>query len=222
MLFEKQENNITDNNSERNNDKVRSYHIQALKLLQEGNAQAAYLIFDKINSIYGCAYCKIMQGDIQSARILLNIIKDSSSAVNWSIVMINLTDDTKGDYPTYLQIRNFYEQDLDMLLKYKQNDIANKIINKNGYLENFNREIYKYSARVLFNYDNIDLSEKLLKKSLDIFYNDPETHFMLGEIYLKQKNIPKAKLAFEVSNEVIGMYGPAFKKLIELEKQDIL
>lgn len=197
---------------------VRNNYVKACKLLQTGNIQEAFSIFNNINSIHGCAYCRFLQGNITEAKILLNLIKGESSAVNWLIALTEIIEGTNENYPTYLQIRNFYEQDLDMLLMCEQTELAGKIIAKNSVLEYFNREIYKYSARVLFNYNQIDKSEKLLRKSLDIFYNDPETHFLLGEIYLKQGKIQKAKGAFETANEVSGLYGPAYKKIIEIER----
>ena len=197
---------------------VRNNYVKAYNILQEGNLQEAYSLFDSNNSIHGCAYCRFLQGNITEAKILLNLIKGESSAVNWLIALTEIIEGTNENYPTYLQIRNFYEQDLDMLFQYNQKEIAGKIINQNYYLEYYNREIYKYSARVLFNYNLIEKSEKLLRKSLDIFYNDPETHFILGEIYLKQGKIQKAKGAFETANEVSGLYGPAYKKIIEIER----
>ena len=38
----------------------------------------------------------------------------------WLLVIINILDNTVGEYPSYFQIRNFYEQDLELLFKFKK------------------------------------------------------------------------------------------------------
>lgn len=207
----------SDNQIIKNSD-LRSYNLLAKKALQNGDLKEAYILFHKIHSVHGCAYCKFLNGELDEAKALLMTIKDSSSAVNWLLSLINILKGKFNEYPTYLQIRSFYEQDLDMLLLCKQVDIAEKLINKNSYLSCFNGEVYKYSARVLYNYNKIDEAEKYIKKSLDIFYKDPETHFILGEIYLK-KNLPeKAKKSFLTSTEVVNGYLPSLKKIKELSR----
>ena len=81
---------INSGNMDLNDSEIRSYSVNAKKMLQEGNLHGAFTIFNKIHSIFGCAYCKFLAGDLEEAKILLMIIKDSSSAVNWLILLINL------------------------------------------------------------------------------------------------------------------------------------
>ncbi len=195
---------------------IRSFSMLGKINLWNGNLKEAYDYFNKIQSIFGCAYCKFLNCETGEAKILLNLVKDSSSAVNWLLFLISIIEDNISENPTYFQIRNFYEQDLEMIFRYKKIEYAQKIIVSNPYLENFNKEIYKYSARVLYNNNYLTEAEKLLKKSLDIFFNDPETHFMLGEIYLKNKEILKAKSEYKKAVEVTGEYFPAKNKLLTI------
>ena len=53
----------------------------------------------------------------------------------------------------------------------------------------------------------------MLLKSLGICYKDPETHFILGEIYEKEGNIEQAKNYFKKAIEANGEYAPATRKL---------
>ena len=218
MSLEEQEKNIYNNNSGQDNDeKVRSYNISAQKELQKGNIKQAYLIYDKIHSLAGCGYCNFLLGNLTEAEIQLNLIKGSSPFVNWLISLIStIKEYDNDDFPTYMQLKCFYEQDLDMLLNCKNNELAQKIINKNPYFECFNREIYKYSARVLLNHGDTVTSEQLLYKSLDILYKDPETHYLLGEVYLKKSEKERAKEAFINANKVAGKYLPALKMINDL------
>ncbi|MCD7740548.1 MAG: hypothetical protein LUH11_04285 [Candidatus Gastranaerophilales bacterium] len=199
-----------------NNLDDRSFNMLGKINLWNGNLVEAYKYFKQSQYIFGCAYCKLMEEEIEEAKIILKDIKNQSSAVNWLLCLVNIIENNDYDNPTYFQIRNFYEQDLNMFFLYKRKKYIEKVIGANSYFEHFNREVYKYSARVLFNNNYLELAEKLLKKSLNIFYKDAETHFMLGEIYYKKKEIEKAKIEYIQSNKVNGNYGPAINRLSKL------
>ncbi len=181
-----------------------------LKLL---HPEEAFECFNQAGNIVGCGYCKFLTGELQESKVLLSLVKSKYSYANWLLALIGIITDKNDYYPTYFQIRNFYEQDLEMLFLYKQHQMIEKILNKNIYLENFNKEIYKYSARVLNNNNYPFQAEKFIKKSLDIWYKDPESHFILGEIYLKEKEKEKAKTALRKALEVEKEYYPAELKL---------
>lgn len=184
--------------------------------LQEGSINTALNFFSKTNNIENCAYCHFLKGNLKEAKIMLLLIKDSSPFVNWLLFLIDLFEDKKTIYPSYFQIRNFFEQDLEMLFVTKQYSLIEKLINKISYLEHFNKEIYKFSARVLLNNKLYDTALGLLKKSSDIFYKDPETHYMLGEIYLKTNNLQESIKEFKIADDVNKGYLPAIKRLKEL------
>ncbi len=206
---------ITNNDSDVK--KFRSYNIMAKKSLWEGDIISAYNLFQKINSLHGCGYCKLMMGEKEEALNYLILVKDSSSAVNWLIELIKFLNKDESSSPSFMQIRDFYEQDLDMLFKYQRNEYINQILGGNNFFECYNKEIYKYTARVLLNYNLTALAESYIKKSLDIFYNDPETHFILGEIYMKHNQYEKAKEEYNAANNVINGYLPAQEKLKSFE-----
>ncbi len=194
----------------------RSFNIFAKTALYTSNIKEAYMYFNKAKNIYGCAYCKFIMEDIDGAELILKLVKASSPAVNWLLFLIEVIKDDITQPPTYFQLRNFYEQDLEMLFQYQKKDFIYKIIEKNSYMEYFNREIYKYTARVLLNNNYIDIAEKFLKKSLDICYKDPETHYILAELCLIKKDIQKAKQEFYISSSIVGEYLPAKNKLKDL------
>ena len=158
----------------------------AKKALQNLYPDKAYEQFNQAGNILGCAYCKFITNKTDEAKVLLSLIKNKYSFANWLLALIDIINEKNEYYPTYFQIRNFYEQDLEMLFLYKQYQMIEKILNKNNYLENFNKEIYKYSARVLNNNNYLLQAEKYIYKSISIWYKDPESHFILGEIYLKE------------------------------------
>ena len=193
-----------------------SFNLLGKIALYELNANLAFEYFNKAGNLYGCAYSKFMQGDITEARILLTLIKEASSAANWLYSLITILYDQYYLEPSYFQIRNFYEQDLEMLFLYQQDEITNGIINKSGLFFKYNREIYKYTARVLQNNRHFEEAKILLKKSLEVYYQDPETHFLLGEIYENNGDTNKAIAQFQKAIDACPNYMPAMLKINHL------
>ena len=190
-----------------------SFNMLGKIALEEIEPEKAFEYFNRAENISGCAYCKFLQGNIEEARIFATLIRNSSPIADWILSIICVLSNDLSKTPSYFQIRNFYEQDLEMLFKYRQYKLVDEIIKRNTYLEIYNREIYKYSARVLFNNKYYEQAKSLLLKSLGIWYKDPETHFILGEIYEKEGNIEQAKNYFKKSIEANGEYAPATRKL---------
>ena len=193
-----------------------SFNLLAKIELLETNTKNAYNLFEKAGNVYGCAYCKFLEGNTNEARILLSLIINSSSATNWLLSLVNILENDYSIEPTYFQIRNYYEQDIEMLIKHRNMFLFNELIKRNNYFYTFNREIYKYSARVYQNNRYYEQAKILLKKSLEIFYNDPETHFLLGEIYEQENNIEKAKNAYKNAINANSEYAPAVQKFNHL------
>ncbi len=193
----------------------RSFNMLGQIYLNTTELDKAYEYYEKANNIQNCAYIKFLKGDLEAALLLLNNIKDESSFINWLINIINIIKD-KEPYPTYFQIRNFYEQDLEMLFRSKQNNLIYKILNKTKYLSKYNMEIYKYTGRVLYNNKYYEESKNHIKKSIEICYKDPESHFLLGEIYIKINKKDEAINEFRKAIEVNEKYLPAEDRLKDL------
>lgn len=199
----------------KNSSDFRSFNILGKISLWNKDLENAYYYFNKAQSVLGCCYCHILNDKISEAQVLLNLVRNSSPCINWLISLTNILDGKEDIFPSYFQIRNFYEQDLELFFQYNKEKYIKTIISKQDFLEYFNREIFKYTGRVLLNNNLLDKSEELLLKSLDIYYNDPETHFLLGEIYLNTDK-EKAVKEFKLSSEVNGNYLPAVNKLKDL------
>ncbi len=193
-----------------------SFNICGKIALYEKNTDEAFEYFDKANNIYGCAYSEFLAGKTEDAIILLNLISNSSSIANWLLFFIGLTENNLG-YSTYFQVRNFYEQDLEMLFMYKQHEKIGAIIQQTGYIANFNREVYKYCARVMLNNGCTKQAEIMLRDSLNICYNDPETHYLMGEVNIIKNNMQEAIYQFETAASVNKGYYPAEEKIKQLK-----
>ncbi|MBQ4123913.1 tetratricopeptide repeat protein [bacterium] len=193
-----------------------SFNVLAKIHLNEGNIEKAIELYEIANNNQCLGYCHFLIGNEEKSKKILSQIRNYSSFTHWILFLIDLINRERKLTPTYMQIRNFYEQDIEMLYMQKQYNRIQKIINQNVYLEQFNREVYKFSARVLFNNNFKDEAIKFLKKSLDICYKDPETHYLLGEIYQQKNEKYLAIDEYKKAIAVIGGYLPAEKRLKDL------
>jgi tetratricopeptide (TPR) repeat protein len=140
--------------------------------IQEQEPEKAFVYYNQAENIFGCAYCKFLQGDLDEARILATLIRNSSPSADWLYSITSLLLNDLSFLPSYFQIRNFYEQDLEMLFRYKQEKIIDKLLTITPLIENINREIYKYSARVLLNNKYYEQAKcLLLKKTLSLLFH---------------------------------------------------
>lgn len=190
-----------------------SFNILAKIALQEKEIIKAQDYFNKANNVYGCAYCEFLKGNLKETKAYLMIEKEPSIASNWLNYLCEILQNNFACYTTYFQIRNFYEQDLEMLFKYDQKNFINKILHLGNILGKYNGEIHKFNGRVLKNNGYLDYAEECLLKSVDVCYNDPETHYLLGELYEEKGNLQRAKAEYQKAIDVNNGYYPAIKKL---------
>ena len=61
------------------------------------------------------AYLAILQDELDAARLIFS--KLNSPRASWGVALISILKGFIKKYPTYFQVRNFFEIDLDFLLK---------------------------------------------------------------------------------------------------------
>lgn len=153
----------------------------------------------------------MLLGDLNTARNEFTKIENIDFRANWANKLIQFILNNITVMPTYFQIRNFLEIDLNLLLQAKQPQFIENIINGADLFYSINPESYKFISRVMFNNDFIDVSLYYLKKAKDKFYCDPEMHMMLANCYLKQGETILAKSSIKNCLEILPEYFPAIK-----------
>ena len=181
----------------------------------DGNFSEAKDIYSKLNMPLETAYCEIYLGHLYRAKKLISALKKESPAEEWIISFVQMIDANLVNMPSFLQIRNFFEIDLNNLFLSGQKEWVENVINYVPILATVNSEVFKLAARVLKNNSQNDLAKTFLNKSLDIYFQDSETHFMLAEIYLKENDTEKAKKHLNYACEN-GGYFPAEKLLSKI------
>lgn len=172
-------------------------------------------LYKKLNLPLETAYCELFLGNLSGAKKIIEKLDLNSPAEEWLLSLSQMIESSLDYMPSYLQIRNFFEVDLNNLFLCGKKEWIENVINHIPILATINPEVFKLSARVLKNNGQDILAQKFLKKSLDIYFNDSETHFLLAEIYLKNNEISLAKKHLEYSCEN-ERYFPAQKLLSEL------
>lgn len=137
--------------------------------------------------------------------------ESDSPRSNWGKTLTEIINGCIVRFPTYFEIRNFLEIDLDFLLKNKKIDYIENILGSLKILININNETYKYVARVMLENNFDDTAKKYLDKSKDVFYNDVELHFLYAKYYIKTSKYHLAYKHINICLEFLPDYFPAKK-----------
>ncbi len=154
-------------------------------------------------------YSLILDGKLSEA--LIELKKNDSIRADWAIKLIPFMQGYVEILPTYFQIRNFLEIDINLLLMAKQKDFVAYILGGADLLYSVNCETYKFISRVLMNNSLFESAKVYLDKAKDATYNDPELHFMYCQYYIHNKEFKKALLSIEKCLEILPEYYPAKK-----------
>lgn len=195
---------------------VQSYDEAKTKFL-EGDLNSAENYFGKNEFILEYAYCKLLEGDSDKAKSeFLKIYKNDLRA-DWGRILIQFIQGYVSDVPSYFQIRNFLEIDLNLLIKAGQPDFVENIINGADIFYSINPESYKFIARVMLNNDFNDVALYYLNKAKDKFYQDPELHLMLATCFARNGEIMRAKASINDCLMILPEYFPAKNFLATLD-----
>lgn len=164
------------------------------------------------------AYLCILNDDLLSAEAIFESL--DSPRARWGKALLSIIKGYIEDFPTYFEIRNFLEIDLDFLLKNEKNDYVEQLLGSLEHLILINQETYKYTARVMFENKLYNACRKYMEKSKSIIYNDPELHFMYANYYYKFNEYTESLNAIEECIKILPNYYPA--KLLRSKIQAIL
>ena len=106
---------------------INIYEKEKEKLLTNLDNDCQQFFLQKGYSLeYG--YAKLLKEDLQQAKIIFQNINDKDIRANWALFMISLIEGDVKFYPTYFELRNFLEIDLNILIHYFKGDYVEKII----------------------------------------------------------------------------------------------
>lgn len=159
------------------------------------------------------AYFAILNNDLDSAKKIFEYL--DSPRAKWGKAFVDILSGYIEIYPSYFEIRNFLEIDLDFLIKNEKIDYIESFLGSLELLSSINQETYKYVGRVMFENRFYKASREYLEKSKNIFYKDPELHFLFAKYYIKTREYEKADFHLDECLNILPDYYPA--KLLQKE-----
>ena len=154
-------------------------------------------------------YLAILDNDLESAKSVFE--KIDSPRGKWGISLVEILGGFLKRTPTYFEIRNFLEIDMDFLLKNEKFDYIEYLLGSSELLKDYNQEVYKYVARVFYNNGFYNVAREYLEKAKRTYYNDPELHFMLCNYFYKFKDYKEAIYYISECLRILPDYYPALK-----------
>lgn len=191
---------------------VESYQDAKNKFLSGDFSVEKFFLNNGFFLEYG--YCRLLSGDTEEALLAFNKIRDFDFRADWAKKLIGFIKGHISSLPSYFQIRNFLEIDLNLLIKAGQAQFVENIINCADILYEENPESYKFIARVMLYNDFVEFALYYLERARDKFYYDPEMHVMLANCYLKEGKKASAVDSLNSCLEIMPEYLPA-RKLLE-------
>jgi tetratricopeptide (TPR) repeat protein len=173
--------------------------------------------FIKKGYILESAYCYLLNDNLNEAKRNFSLIKDQDIRASWALFMISMIEGNIKEYPTYFQLRNFLEIDLNILIHYFKGEYADNILRYADFMFTINPEVYKFIGRCLYN-NNLEMHALMfLEKAKSYFWHDPELHYLLAYIYYNRNDKENARKALEICLEVLPKYFPAVDMLSKID-----
>lgn len=161
-------------------------------------------------------YCKLLKGDVSAAKLVFKELSNKDFRANWAGKLIYFIEGYVISIPSYFQIRNFLEIDLNLLIQARQPAFVENIINGADLFFSVNPESYKFIARVMLHNQFESIAYQFLQRAKDKFYYDPELHFMLANCHLAMGDKIAAKKSINDCLMILPNYFPAKRFLKSL------
>lgn len=162
------------------------------------------------------AYLALLNEDLATAKTVFSKI-DNPRGI-WGTILVSILEGYMEIFPTFFQIRNFLEIDLDLLLKNEKINYVEQLLGALDIFAEINQESYKFVARVMLENNLLSAAFNYMQKSKDIYYNDAELHFMLMRYYLKVHDFEKAYFHINECLQLIPDYYPALTMKQKIEE----
>lgn len=181
-----------------------------------GRLKGCRVFFEENRFYVEAGYCYIILDKLERAQEMFNLAKDYDVRARWGLLLIQMIKEDINSFPTYFQVRNFLELDLNILILYCKGNYVEKIIRYADFMAYYNPECYKFIGRAFWANNFIPASLFFLRKAKDKFYQDPELHYLFAYIfYYNEKNIEQCKKSLNTCLEILPEYAPA-KNLLKI------
>lgn len=165
--------------------------------------------FKENNDLYSAGLCCLLLKRFDEAETFWKMSKNYSPASNFGLCILKLINLEPASIPSFFQVRAFLEVYINLFLENNYLEWCENIISSSEILYQGNPETYKFIARALFANGYFDLAIKFCKKSLDLFYSDPEALLILAQCYFLLNDKEMAKFENDKILRMVKDYYPA-------------
>ncbi len=197
---------------------INTYEEAKNKLLTFSLDEECQSFFEKNNYLLELAYCKIFTGKLEAAENLFALTLNENTRSKWGYKLSGILLNKPVQYPTYFELRNFLEIDLNLLINYQKGEYADEVLSYADSFFSVNPEVYKYIGRVFLKNGVYSYAKFFLERAKNYFYQDPELHVHLAEFAILEGRYESALKAVNACLEILPEYFPAIKLKRKLTK----
>ena len=191
-------------------------YIKAKTELLTAGSDDCQQFFVSNGCVLELAYFNLLHQNLGEAEKLFLSIQEEDIRAHWGAFFSSLCSGSVKGFASYLELRNFFEIDFNLLFLYYLGDYVEEICKYTDWLAVTNPEMYKYIGRVFMKNKYVDFGMYFLEKGLNYFYKDPELHYLLAEHYLSISDKEKSLKYINSCIQVLPGYYPAEKLRKEL------
>ena len=202
---------------------MQNRYLQNKTKFLNGDIKSTKQFFAKNGFILEHAYCKLLEDDLKGAKQLFLKLKDHNNRALWGYKICTILQNkftnkeiNYDDMPTFFQLRNFLEVDLNLLITYNKGLFVEILCAYADIFTDINIETYKYFARVFYFNNLNEFAEYFIQRAKDINYNDPELHYHIALMYHNKQDFLNAKKYCLSCLHILDNYFPAQKMLNQL------
>lgn len=162
------------------------------------------------------AYKDLIKDDLKAAARRFKSVAQYGPRAKWGLFLTQLLQGGCDKNPTYFQVRNFLEIDLQFLIDNKKGEYVEKILGYADFFFTVNPESYKFLARVMSANKFYDPARFFIERARQRLYNDPELHFIIAQTEMALGNKDAASKALSDCLEILPGYHPAVKMKSQL------
>lgn len=155
------------------------------------------------------AYWELLHNSPQKAAKLFVKIVDKDIRAHWGSFISHLAQGKVQGYPSYFELRNFLEIDLNLFMMYYLGEYIENIVKYADWLYTINPEVHKFIGRVFLKNGYEEYGIFFLNRAKDYFFQDPELHYLLAEYYAGKNAVSLANQAILNCLQILPQYYPA-------------
>ncbi|MBR5303920.1 MAG: hypothetical protein IKU37_03735 [Candidatus Gastranaerophilales bacterium] len=177
-------------------------------------------IFDEIQDYYSAGLCSLLLKDKSKAFEYWKKSCSYSPASVWGLAVLDLINlKVPKKNLSFFQTRAQLEIYINLFLENGLIEWTQNIVSMCDILHQANPESYKFIARALYSNGYFDLAITFCKKTLKLYYCDPEAFLILSQCYYLIGNLGEALDCVNRVNAMVDDYFPAivFRQILKEE-----